>query len=292
MMEKEYERGKKAYEEYNVNEEYLIEEKVVEYILERIKENKEEIEEILKICKRKIGYEQIEKAVEEEVKKKGLYKKQVNIRKREDGFVRGEYLTSIGVVVVESYETEEVVRYMIRGVKTRNAVIIADVEYEEKDDKHVIMLIIKEALKKYGIDENLVQIEPYEECSYEKCEKVIYTYSGKENKEKRENEKLYVYIENEEQREEGIKEYEYERKKGKEVELIEGKMEEAIEKINKEISQGAVIYTKEGKKGYRFINLVRSRNVHVNTTLENIEKVEKSKEELLINKKIMYELKI
>ena len=69
-------------------------------------------------------------------------------------------------------------------------------------------------------------------------------------------------------------------------------MEEAIEKINKEISQGAVIYTKEGKKGYRFINLVRSRNVHVNTTLENIEKVEKSKEELLINKKIMYELKI
>ncbi len=49
---------------------------------------------------------------------------------------------------------------------------------------------------------------------------------------------------------------------------------------------------KEGKKGYRFINLVRSKNVYVNTTLENIEKVEKSKEELLINKKIMYELKI
>ena len=69
-------------------------------------------------------------------------------------------------------------------------------------------------------------------------------------------------------------------------------MQEAIDKINKEISQGAVIYTKEGKKGYRFINLVRSKNVYVNTTLENIEKVEKSKEELLINKKIMYELKI
>ena len=41
---------------------------------------------------------------------------------------------------------------------------------------------------------------------------------------------------------------------------------------------------------YKFVNMVRSKNVFVNATLLNSELVEKSSNELLMNKKIMYEL--
>ena len=76
-----------------------------------------------------------------------------------------------------------------------------------------------------------------------------------------------------------------------EVEIVKGNIEEVINKINTKISKGTVIYTQDPQKGYRYINLVRSENVFVNASLCNIEKMEESQDELLMNKKIMYELK-
>lgn len=292
MMEKEYKKAKNAYEKYNLNDEYGIEDKVLKYINERIEKNKEQIEEIIKIYGKKEKYEEIEKVIKEEINKKTEYKKQVNLLKRVDGFVSAKYKVSIGVVAVECYEVLEIVRYIIRGIKTRNAIIISDIEYEEKDEKNLILLIIKEALKKYGIDENLIQIMPYEECEYEKCDKVIYTYDNKEKIDKKESNKLYIYVENEDLREEANKEYKIEKEKGNIVEIVDGNINEAIDRINREISIGAVIYTKEAKKGYKFVNLVKSKNVFVNSTLQNIEEMEKSNDELLRYKKIMYELNI
>ena len=78
---------------------------------------------------------------------------------------------------------------------------------------------------------------------------------------------------------------------GKDVEIITGKVEEVIEKINNEKVEGTVIYTKSPKIGYRYINQVNAKNIFVNATLENMENVEESKDNMLIKKKIMYGMK-
>ena len=292
MMEKEIKSARRAYNDYVLVNDSELDVRVKNYILERIKENKKEIEELMKYLEREKTYEDIEKAIKDEIEKTCRYKRQVNLRKRKDNFVEVTYETGIGIVALEAYDVEEVVRYIIRAIRTSNALIVSDVEYNEDDDKHLIMYIIKEAIKKSNISENIINIVPYEECDYEKCDKVIYTY---ENKVKNENikrsSKLYIYVENEELRKEAQEEFEKEKNIGKDVEIITGKVEEVIEKINNEKVEGTVIYTKSPKIGYRYINQVNAKNIFVNATLENMENVEESKDNMLIKKKIMYEMK-
>ena len=290
MMEVEYKNAKKAYENYNLNREYRLTENILEYIKTRIEENRKEIEKLIKLHKREFKYENIKEVVDKEIEEGIEYKKQINIQKREDSFVSAKYLVSIGIVGIECYDTIEVIKYMIRGIKTRNAVIISDVEYEETDEKHLILEIIKEGLRKFKVDREIVQIVPYEECDYEKCDKVIYTYSGKENKEKKYENKYYIYIEEKDFIKEAKTEYDEERKRGRKVELVGEDIDSAIEKINETENEGVVIYTKNKDMAYKFVNMVRSKNVFVNATLLNSELVEKSSNELLMNKKIMYEL--
>ena len=256
MMEKEYSKAKKVYEEYNLNSKYNLTENILKYIKQRIEANKEEIQKLMEVFKRKISYEDIKNEIEKEIEEGMEYKKQVNIKKREDGFVSAEYMVSIGIVGLECYDVKESVKYMIRAVKTRNALIISDIEYEENDDKHLIAYIINEAIKKYEMTEDLIQIIPYEECDYEKCDKVICTYDKKNKSQKEETNKMYVYVEEEELRKEAEEEYNIEKEKGKEIELVDGEMDEVIEKLNEKINYGVVIYTKDPKKGYKFINLV------------------------------------
>lgn len=291
MMEKEYKKAREAYNQYNLNTEYKIEEKILKYIGERIRENQKEIQEMLKIEKSELTYENIKEEIEKEIKKKSEYKNQIVLKKGQNNFVSTIYKTSIGVIAIEVYELIESIRYMIKAIKSRNAVIIADVEYEEKDVKGIILLIIREAIKKFGINEDIIQRLPYEEVDYEKCDKVIYTYTNKKAMDKEKTKKLYVYVEDERLENEARKEYERLLENNEEVEIVKGNIEEVINKINTKISKGTVIYTQDPQKGYRYINLVRSENVFVNASLCNIEKMEESQDELLMNKKIMYELK-
>ncbi len=291
MMEKEYEIAKKAYKEYNLNDRYNLTEDMLEYIKQRIEANREEIEKLMKIYKRKYTYDELKNVIDKEIEDEIEYKAQTQITKREDGFIKGKYKVSIGVVAVESYDLLECVKYMIEAVKTRNAVIISDIEYEEKDDKHLIALIINEAYKKFDMKEELIQILPYEECDYEKCDKVICTYDSKNERVKEEDNKKYVYIEDIDLRKEAMREYEELKLEEKEVEFINGNIDEVIDRLNKKISYAVVIYTKDPKKAYKFINLVKSKNVFVNATLANAEEVSISENELLMYKNIMYELK-
>lgn len=292
MMEKEFNSAKKAYEEYNLNTSYNLTLNLLRYIYERIQANENEIEEILRMNKRKYKYSDLIKNVKKWISEKIEYKSQINVKKIDNKFISAIYKTAIGVVAVECYDFLECVKYMIESIKTRNAIIISDVEYFEKDDKNLILMIIQEALKKFEINENLIQIVPYEECDYTKCDKVIYTYDNKniKNREKNETDELYVYIETEELKKEALDEFNYQKSKGNNVYLIEGNDREFLEKINKSRSKGVVIYTKNKELAYKFLTLVNSKNVFINCTLDYIENVKKCDNELLENKKIMYEL--
>lgn len=291
MMEVEYKNAKNAYENYNLNNEYKLSEKTLEYVKERIEKNKSEIEKIIRIYKRNFTYEDLKKVIDEEIEDGIEYKKQINLLKRDDNFVSAKYLNSIGIVCVECYDVLDTVKYMIRAIKTRNAIIISDVEYDETDEKHLILMIIEESLNKFNIKKELIQIVPYEECDYDKFDKVIFTYSRRENIEKKYENKFFIYVEEKDFIKEAKIEYDEERKRGRVVELVGEDIDSAIDKINECVSEGAVIYTKNSDMAYKFVNLVKSKNVFVNATLLNSELVKKSSNELLMNKKIMYELR-
>lgn len=275
---------KKAYESYNLNATYELTKDLLNYIFSRVEENKENIEDIIKSQKLKVKYEDIQKVISEVKNSDNVYKSEVNLTKINENFVSSTYTTSVGLVIVETSDIIETIKYLIEAIKSRNVIVISDKEYEELDLKNYIMMIIKDALKKYGVDENLIDIYPYEETNYTYFDRVIVLNKTKaEITSKKESDKMYIYISDD-----------YFKDKIDTVEgaeIISGDIYEAIDKINETVSKGAVIYTKDSKEAYKFINLVHSKNCFVNTSLNNVKEVDKLFNTIYTKKYIMYELK-
>lgn len=298
-MENIYEKLRRASNEYELRNEEDKTKEILKYIKESIKENKKEIEELIKIYERKTSYEKIEKIITEKIEeyditsKYGEYK-DLEIDKK-NGYLEAKIKQSKGIIAVEAYEDEKVIEWAIEAVISRNAVIIADAEYNEKDEKNLVIYIIKDALEKYGISKDLIMEYPYEEVNYEKVDEVIYIYEreGKkiikeEKEEKREKEKkTYIYINTKKLEERARKDNEIK----EEVEIIEGKIEEVIEKINKKRVECAVIYTESKDEAYKFLTLVKAENVFVNASIINTKKIEEKEEKLYYYKNIIVPMK-
>ncbi len=282
---KNIEKLKKASQNYVINNKENLTNEVLNYLKERIKKNKNEIEELIKIRKEKIEYEEILSIIESELKEESELKDYIDLKINEQKFLSMYIKMPVGVIAIEAYETREVIKYLIKAIKTRNAIAISDIEYDETNIKALIVLIIKEALKKYNIDENLIMILPYEECFYENFDETIYTYDEKgilkepKIEKKNEEDKIYVYIED--------KSLEKEARQNKNAEIIEGELYETIDVINNKKAKCAIIYTKDSKKAYNFINLVHSRNVFVNSSIENIEEKIETEDMLYEYRKII-----
>ena len=288
-MKKEFEELKNAQKEYVLMNEYELTEKVLTYIKQRIVANRNEIEKLQKVKKERYSYERIIDCVEKEIEKDAQYKNYGKMYINNTNFLSTNLLMAIGVIAVECYDTLEVIKYFIKAIKSRNAIAISDVEYDDTSIKFLILEIIKEALNKFGIIKNLIMILPYEECFYNYFDKVIFTYdkNGKFLKELKVQEKItqnkkWIYIENSE-----LEEIAQRDNKNIQYELITGEFESAIEKINAEKSKAVVMYTKNSELAYKFINLVKSENVFINSSLENIKETEKSENVLYEYKNIL-----
>ena len=131
-----------AYYNYIAKEEN-IEKEIIEYILERIKENEEEIKKLIKITKETIDMEKIHKLLNKESK----YKSSKGIIKDDNGFISGTLITSKGVILKEESAIEKVVEIYIDAILSRNAVVISDKEYLEVSVKNLILEIIQIALE-------------------------------------------------------------------------------------------------------------------------------------------------
>lgn len=281
-MKNNLEKLRMAANHYRLKNDNQLTENVLVYIEQRIQANQHEIEELIRLKKETVMYSKIHEMIKHEMEEDVKYKAYKQLEVNEQKFISTSLLMPIGVVAVEAYDTIEVVKYIIRAIKTRNAIAISDAEYDEQSVKFLILEIIKEGLKKFEIDENLIMILPYEECFYSYFDKVIYTYN-KQGKHLRQNgyekkkatNKKYIYIENEELKEIGLQD-----NRDEEKEIIQGSVKEAIEKINEVPAMAAAIYTKDAEKAYHFINLVNSQNILVNTSLDNAKEAEKSQYEL------------
>ena len=283
MMKDNIYKLKEASREYRLNNQYELTKNVLGYIQDRIKANESEIRNLINLQKEDITYEDVFSIINKEIEEDDAYKRYATLKINQDKFLSTCIAMPIGVIAIEVYDTQEVIKWYIRAIKSRNAIAISDVEYAEDNVKSLVLLIIKEALKKFEISENLIMLLPYDECFYEYFDKVIYTYDDVGNhlevpktEEKEKTEERYVYLEDESFKDEATK--------NRNAIILTGKIDEVIENINKKKTKGAVIYTKDVNKAYTFINLVNSENVFVNANLENVQ-------DTIRKDKLLYEYK-
>ena len=262
MLKNNIQLLKKSNRNYLLDNKFEVSKEILKYIESRIIADRKEIEELIKLTKEDITFEQIVRLFEADNE---IYKNYRNFVIN-NNFLSVEIDMPVGVIAVECFDTLETIKYFIQAIQTRNAIVISDVEYSEYNIKSLILLIMQEALKKFGIDENLIMILPYEECYYEYFDEVIYTYDTEgvlleepKIERKEYGAKNYVYIHSQNLREEALK--------NENAEILEGDFEEVINQIGKENS--AVIYTEDNEIAYKFINLVNCKNVFVNTNLVN-----------------------
>ena len=290
-MIEEFKLFKNAYKTYNLDKREDISKDVLKYIRERLLSNKDLFEQLILITEEDVTFEEILHTFDEEVKKESDYKKEKRMKLNEYGFVSGIYSTSVGIIAVETASPLLIIKYFVSAIKSRNAIIISDMEFAEESIKSAFWIIFAEALKKFNIDSNIINIVPFEECNYELFDKIILTEENIIRDVKRFSNEVFIYIEDAFFEEEVQKEVDYLREAGKNPIVIRNNFEDTIEKINKNKAYASCIYTKNPKLGYNFINLVKTNNAFINSSIRSYgEDITEHENPLYMKKKIMFEL--
>ena len=276
---------KKAYTTCNLRDDGNLSVQILEYIASRIEINRDEIEKIISIYQVNASVDEILKVMNDRanINRESTGKTIIT----EQGFMFAQVLVPVGTIVVRAYEPLEIIKYWVYAIETKNAIAVASDNYNDMSVEALIYIIMKEALKKFSLDENQIMYIKESECQYELFDKVIYT-CNKDGKiyDKPEvediaklsiDEKMYVYLENDD--------FKLEAEQNQNAQILKGNIDEIIEKIG--YARAATIYTKDSKSAYKFINFVNADNVFVNTNLKNVFEIINSDNELYKYKNII-----
>lgn len=291
MRKEQMDLLKDAYETYFSDSRENISKQILNYVRQIIIENEDILEKMIILYREKFTLLDIYRTFDEAVNEKEIYKAKKTYKKREDGFVHGVQATSVGTIAIECSDTLQALRYFVKAIKSRNAIAISDVYFDELSIKSALFVFFCEALSRYNLDKNLIMLVPFEECYYERFDKVIYADDDEKRVEsKPSNDMLYLYLHDKELENEFNIEIERLKNQNINYTVVNGEFEKAVEEINNVFSKAAVIYTKSPEVGFKFVNWVHSKNVFVNSSLSEIEEVEDSNDEFYINKNMMYQL--
>ena len=277
-----------AFRIYNLNDTPDLSKRVLDYILLRLIDNKENFEKMIEILKEEISFSDILNAFNKAYKENDYYKKN-NSYKQGTDYYSGNFPVPIGNIIVETNNVLDVIKYFVGGIKSRNTITISQTEYYELSLSNMILIIFVEAIAKFNISRNTLMILPYEECRYEEFDEIIEIENGNVSiKQKSFSPKNIIYIENHAFDSEIKIEIERLKERNINFEIIDGSLESALDKIKKEKPEGVAIYTKSSNVAYDFITLANSHNVFVNSSLLNAEELNDKTNKFYYKKKIMY----
>ena len=277
-----------AFRIYNLNDIPDLSKRVLDYILLRLIDNKQNFEKMIEMLKTDITFNDILNTFNDAYKENDFYKKS-NSYKQGTDYYSGDFPVPIGNIVVETNNVLDVIKYFVGGIKSRNTITISQTEYYELSLSNMVLIIFVEALAKFNISRNTLMILPYEECMYEEFDEIIEIENGKVSiKQKSFSPKYVIYIEDHAFDSEVKTEMEKLTARNIDFELIDGSLESVLEKIKKKKSKGVAIYTKNSDIAYDFITLANSQNVFVNSSLLNAEELNDKTNKFYYKKKIMY----
>ena len=288
MKKEEMNLIKNAYSSYNLITDEKIANKILKFAKKRLEKNKKDLETLIEVFKEEITFDDLISCFEKEMDEPELYKKEKVMKKVGNEFYYGTYTTSVGNVLIETSSSVSALKYFVKGIKSRNSITISDIEYHENDLKNAILIIFKNALEKYKVDSNLLNIMPYEECTNEYFDKVILEDENKTVVNKLNTGYSYIYLADESFASMAVNDLSRLSNRGKLVEILKGSFTDIITKINRETTFSACIYTGDRDLASNFINLAQASNVFVNASLEEAEVIEKIDDEFYTKKKIMY----
>ena len=277
-----------AFRIYNLNDIPDLSKRVLDYILLRLIDNKQNFEKMIEMLKTDITFNDILNTFNDAYKENDFYKKS-NSYKQGTDYYSGDFPVPIGNIVVETNNVLDVIKYFVGGIKSRNTITISQTEYFELSLSNMVLIIFVEALAKFNISRNTLMILPFEECMYEEFDEIIEIENDKVSiKQKSFSPKYVIYIEDYAFDLEVKTEMERLTARNIDFELIDGSLESALEKIKKEKPKGVAIYTKNSNIAYDFITLANSQNVFVNSSLLNAEELNDKTNKFYYKKKIMY----
>lgn len=282
--------AKTAYQDYVLNSDYKLGENIYKTIRERLNINKDAIEKLIEINKEATTYSEINELLVKEEQNLQEYKKTNIMSKIDNKFIFSQYQVPVGIIAIKTNNSYIAIQNIFRAICTRNAIVIVEKEYNDKSIEKLILLIVQECLKKFNINENIIQIvdsKLINENDFNEFDIMILEDGQAISKEK--TDKMYIYQEDDYFAEIIKSEVKKLKLNGNNVEILNGQMDDCIEKINKNRAFGVCIYTQDRKKAYKFINLVNSENVFFNGTLLNASKTKKLNSIYLALKNLVYE---
>lgn len=277
-----------AFKIYNLNNEPDLSNRILDYILTRLLDNELLINRIIDNLNEPYKYKDLLDAFKKAYQEEDFYKVQDSIVQGVD-YYSGSYPVPIGNIAIETNNPIDVIKYFVRGIKSRNTITISQTEYNENSLSNMIYIIFSEAIRKFGLDKNTLRILPFEDCFYEMFDEVLEIEDDKEVLKQKPFTNQYIIYDNDKSFTDEIeKEKERLGNIGFSFEVIDGDFDEAVKTINKIRPYGATIYTKNKEDAYQFINLIHSPNVFFNASLTNAEKQADKKNKLYYIKKVMY----
>lgn len=265
FVQQEIQDARRAFRKYVINNKKNISTDILLYINEKIEENQQKIRQLIDINKdEKSLYEDILKMLENAIKDVEKFK-QLNSK-------TGRYNVPIGVVGVECVNTKNAIKVMLKAISTRNAIVILHDKYNQYSTESLIMLIIKECLKNFYIDDNIIQMCPKETIDIRKLDNYVPIFNDDGNKDNNTN-TIFIYqedniylntIQDEVTRLENDEEFKFFN-----IQPIKGDFGNIINYINNEKNCAVCMYTNSSQKAYKFINWVNSPNVFINTGVKS-----------------------
>lgn len=262
FVQKEIVDARRAYRKYVINNNKNISKDVLSYISMKIEENEEKINQIIEINNDSITYQEIAEMIIEE--------KQQIAKFKAKNSKTGRYNVPVGVIGIECDNVEDSIKAMLKAVSTRNAVIILHNNFNIYSTESLILLIFKECLKNFYIDDNIIQMFEKEEIDLSKLDKLIKKDGKIVGKDVKNT--IYIYQENKEYENEVQNEIERlqnnELYKSYEIKPIAGEFGDIVNYLNENEASAVCMYTNNTQKAYKFINWINSPNVFVNTGIK------------------------
>lgn len=276
-----------AYKIYNLDNREDLSNKILNYISTRIIANRFTFEQMIKVLNADISFYDILNTFNNAYKEKEYYKENISYKQGTD-YYSGILPMPIGNIVVETNDVLEVIKYFVRGIKSRNTITISQTEYNELSLSNMILIIFVEALAKFNISRNTLMILPFEECFYDEFDEVIILENENTIVKQKEFSKISIIYEQDTSFANEIKIEEEKLKENNIIyKVINGNFDDALNTIKKQRPVSVSIYTKSSNIAYDFINLAHSQNIFVNSSILNSEKLD-NKNNLYYKKKIMY----
>lgn len=263
FIQQEIMDARRAFRKYVINNNKDISKNILLYTIGKLEENKSRIKQIIKINNDEINYEDIIQIVQNEMDNTVRFK----AKSKKNGY----YNVPIGVIGIECENTTDAIKCIFKSISTRNAIMILHNHLNKYSTESLILLIVKECLKNFYIDDNIIQMFEKEEIDLKKLDKVIYKDGEKVFK--RNTETIYIYQENDEYNDEVKSEIQRLKKldayKSFEIKPIKGEFGNVINYLNSNEASAVCMYTNNSQRAYKFINWINSPNVFVNTGIKN-----------------------